>query len=62
METLQRLRFNILNHTCFLILLASNIANVRSLAENEDELDYLINRITIAIYSLYTASVNKLIP
>ena len=61
-ETLQRLRFNTLDYTYFLILLTFNIANIRSSAGNEDKLDYLINRITAAIYSLYIASTNKSIP
>jgi ribonuclease HI len=61
-ETPQRLRFDTLDHTRFLTLLASNLANVRSSAGNKDELDCLANGITAAIHSSYTASANKSIP
>lgn len=61
-ETTQRLRFNTLNHSRFLTLLASNLTNVQSLAGNEDELDFLAKEITAAIHSSYTASANKSIP
>jgi hypothetical protein len=61
-ETPPRLRFNTFDHTRFLTLLASNLADVRSSAGNEDELDCLAKEISTATHSSYTASANKSIP
>ncbi|EED15554.1 hypothetical protein TSTA_049920 [Talaromyces stipitatus ATCC 10500] len=48
-----KLRFDTLDHTCFLSLLASNLAEIKSLATTEEDLDALAGKLTSAIQGAY---------
>jgi hypothetical protein len=57
-----RCLFSTLDLTHFNTLLASNLSNVTTTAETEEELDYLINRVILAIHSIYITSATRSLP
>ncbi|EED15786.1 hypothetical protein TSTA_009110, partial [Talaromyces stipitatus ATCC 10500] len=58
-ETAQKLRFNILDHTCFLSLLASNLASIECSTMTEEDLDALAEKLTSAIQGAYRGSAKR---
>jgi hypothetical protein len=61
-EAPQRLKFIILNYTCFQSLLASNLDDIRNIVKIKKELNNLINRIISAVYSTYIISTTRSLP
>ncbi|EED17315.1 reverse transcriptase, putative [Talaromyces stipitatus ATCC 10500] len=60
-ETAQKLRFDTLDHTSFLSLLASNLASTESSAVTEEDLDALAEKLTSAIQGAYRGSAKRTI-
>ncbi|EED14753.1 conserved hypothetical protein [Talaromyces stipitatus ATCC 10500] len=60
-ETAQKLRFDIVDHTSFLSLLASNLAGTESSATIEEDLDALTEKLTSAIQGAYRGSAKSTI-
>ncbi|EED11974.1 hypothetical protein TSTA_000510, partial [Talaromyces stipitatus ATCC 10500] len=60
-ETAQKLRFDTLDHTSFLSLLASNLADIESSAAIEEDLDALAEKLTSAIQGVYRGSAKRTI-
>ncbi|EED12689.1 conserved hypothetical protein [Talaromyces stipitatus ATCC 10500] len=58
-ETAQKLRFNTLDHTSFLSLLASNLAGTESSAATEEDLDAFAEKLTSAIQGAYRGSAKR---
>ncbi|EED11826.1 hypothetical protein TSTA_110060 [Talaromyces stipitatus ATCC 10500] len=56
LETAQKLRFDTLDHTCFLSLLTSNLADIESSATTKEDLDALAKKLTSAIQGAYAGS------
>jgi hypothetical protein len=61
-EAKQRLKFNILDHTRFLALLATNLGGIEDTTKTKEELDYLVNGIISVIHSTYMASTTRSLP
>ncbi|EED17261.1 hypothetical protein TSTA_023150 [Talaromyces stipitatus ATCC 10500] len=58
-ETAQKLRFDTLDHTSFLSLLASNLAGTKSSAAAEEDLDALAEKLTSATQGAYRGSAKR---
>ncbi|EED12711.1 hypothetical protein TSTA_052340, partial [Talaromyces stipitatus ATCC 10500] len=58
-ETAQKLRFDTLDHTSFLSLLASNLAGTESSAATEEDLDAFAEKLTSAIQGAYRGSAKR---
>ncbi|EED14662.1 hypothetical protein TSTA_041400 [Talaromyces stipitatus ATCC 10500] len=58
-ETAQKLRFDTLDHTSFLSLLASNLAGTESSAATEEDLDALAEKLISAIQEVYRGSAKR---
>ncbi|EED11498.1 hypothetical protein TSTA_007880 [Talaromyces stipitatus ATCC 10500] len=58
-ETAQKLRFDTLDHTSFLSLLASNLAGTESSAATEEDLDALAKKLTFTTQGAYRGSAKR---
>ena len=58
-ETAQKLRFDTLDHTCFLSLLTSDLASIKSSATTEEDIDALAGNLTSAIQGAYRGSAKR---
>ncbi|EED16647.1 transposon I factor, putative [Talaromyces stipitatus ATCC 10500] len=58
-ETAQKLRFDTLDHTSFLSLLASNLAGTESSAATEEDLDAFAEKLISAIQGAYRGSAKR---